>query len=232
MKSGKIVFGIFVGILFLLLSSTFTIAAEPVNVITLTLDRGLTILKDPSLNVPDKIQERRQKYFEEISSIIDFEEMSKIALSQHWDKRSPEEKREFVKLFTEFLLNNYIDKIYNYSEGEIVCLGEKQKNNYSKVKIRFITKKGKNTTVKFCLLYKDGEWKIYDMIAKGMSLINHYRRQFNTILVKSPYEKLYQKLNEKNAKLNHKRIEKLSLNAIPFIRAQSNGYNTLLHSIV
>ncbi|MHC4454917.1 MAG: MlaC/ttg2D family ABC transporter substrate-binding protein [Planctomycetota bacterium] len=209
MKFGKIIFGIFVGILFLLLSSTFMMAAEPVNVITETLDRGL-----------------------EISSIIDFEEMSKIALSQHWDKRSPEEKREFVKLFTEFLLNNYIDKIYNYSEGEIVCLGEKQKNNYSKVKIKFIAKKGKKTTVKFCLLYKDGKWKIYDMVAKGMSLINHYRRQFNTILVKSPYEKLYQKLDEKNAKLNHKQIGKLSLNAIPFIRAQSNGDNTLLHSIV
>jgi phospholipid transport system substrate-binding protein len=232
MKFRKIVFGMLVGILFLLLSSTFMMAAEPVNLITETLGRGLTILKDPSLNVPEKFQERRQKYFEEFSSIIDFEEMSKIALSQHWDKRSPEEKREFVKLFTEFLLNNYVEKIYNYSEGEIICLGEKRKENYSKVKIRFITKKGKKTTVNFCLLYKHGKWKIYDMIAKGMSLINHYRRQFNTILVKSPYEKLYQKLNEKNAKLNHKQIEKLSLNAIPFIRTQSNGNNISLHSMV
>ncbi len=232
MKFGKIVFGMLVGILFLLLSSSFMMAAEPRNLIMETLDRGLTILKDPSLNVPEKFQERRQKYFEEISSIIDFEEMSKIALSQHWDKRSPEEKREFVKLFTEFLLNNYVEKISTYSEGEIVCLGEKQKNNYSNVKIKFIKKKGKKITVIFCLLYKQGKWKIYDMVVKRMSLIKHYRRQFNSILVKSSYEKLYQKLNEKNAKLNHKQIEKLSLNAIPFIRAQSNGNNTLLHSIV
>ena len=232
MKFGKIVFGMLVGILFLLLSSSFMMAAEPRNLIMETLDRGLTILKDPSLNVPEKFQERRQKYFEEISSIIDFEEMSKIALSQHWDKRSPEEKREFVKLFTEFLLNNYVEKISTYSEGEIVCLGEKQKNNYSNVKIKFIKKKGKKITVIFCLLYKHGKWKIYDMVLKRMSLIKHYRRQFNSILVKSSYEKLYQKLNEKNTKLNHKQIEKLSLNAIPLIRAQSNGNNTLLHSIV
>jgi phospholipid transport system substrate-binding protein len=232
MKFRKLVFGIFVGIMFLLLSSTFVMAAEPVNVITETLDRGLTILKDPSLNVPDKFEERRQKYFDEISHIIDFEEMSKRALSEHWDKRSPEEKREFVELFTEFLLNNYIDKVYNYSEGEIVCLGEKRRNNCSKVKIRFITKKGKETTVRFCLLYKDGKWKMYDMIAKGMSLINHYRRQFNNILVKSSYEILFQKLDEKNTKLNRQQIEKLSLNTMPFIRMQSDGNNTLLHSVV
>lgn len=210
MKFGKIVFGIFVGILSLLLSSTFVMAAEPGTLITETLERGLIVLKDPSLNVQKKFQERRQQYFEEISPIIDFEEMSKRVLSKHWDNRSPEEKRKFVELFTEFILSIYIDKIADCSEGEIICLGEKQKNNYSKVKIKFITKKGKKTTVNFCLRNKDGKWKIYDMIVKRMSLINHYRRQFNTILVKSPYEKLFRKLNEKNAKLYHKQIEKLS----------------------
>jgi phospholipid transport system substrate-binding protein len=212
MKFGKIIFGIFVGILFLLLSSSFMMAAEPRNLIMETLDRGLTILKDPSLNVSEKIQERRQKYFEELSPIIDFEEMSKRALAQHWDKRSPEEKREFVELFTELLLNNYIEKIYNCSREEIVCLGEKLKNNCSKVKIKFITNKGKRIKVKFCLLYKQGKWKIYDMIVKGMSLTNHYRRQFDSILVKSSYEKLFQKLKEKNAKQHQQQIKKLALN--------------------
>ncbi len=231
MKFGKIIFGIFVGILYLLLSSTCMMAAEPRNLIMETLDRGLTILKDPSLNVSEKIQERRQKYFEEISPIIDFEEMSKRALAQHWDKRSPEEKREFVELFTELLLNNYIEKIYNCSREEIVCLGEKLKNNCSKVKIKFITNKGKDIKVNFCLFYKQGKWKIYDMIVKRMSLIKHYRRQFNSILVKSSYEKLFQKLKKKNAK-RKQQIEKLSLNTIPFIRTQSVGDNNLLHSIV
>jgi len=198
--------------LFLPLSSTFMMAAEPRNLIMETLDRGLTILKDPSLNVSEKIQERRQKYFEEISPIIDFEEMSKRALAQHWDKRSPEEKREFVELFTELLLNNYIEKIYHCSREEIVCLGEKLKNNSSKVKIKFITNKGKDIKVNFCLLYKQGKWKIYDMIVKGMSLIKHYRRQFDSILVKSSYEELFQKLKEKIAKQNHQQIKKLALN--------------------
>jgi phospholipid transport system substrate-binding protein len=212
MKFGKIIFGIFVGILFLLLSSSFMMAAEPRNLIMETLDRGLTILKDPSLNVSEKIQERRQKYFKEISPIIDFEEMSKRALAQHWDKRSPEEKREFVELFTELLLNNYIEKIYNCSREEIVCLGEKLKNNCSKVKIKFITNKGKDIKVNFCLLYKQGKWKIYDMIVKRMSLIKHYRRQFDSILVKSSYEELFQKLKEKIAKQHQQQIKKLALN--------------------
>jgi phospholipid transport system substrate-binding protein len=211
MKFGKIIFGIFVGILYLLLSSSFMMAAEPRNLIMETLDRGLTILKDPSLHVSEKIQERRQKYFEEISPIIDFEEMSKRALAQHWDKRSPEEKREFVELFTELLLNNYIEKIYNCSREEIVCLGEKLKNNCSKVKIKFITNKGKDIKVNFCLLYKQGKWKIYDMIVKRMSLIKHYRRQFNSILVKSSYEELFQKLKEKIAKQNYQQVKKLAL---------------------
>ncbi len=212
MKFGKIIFGIFVGILYLLLSSSLMMAAEPRNLIMATLDKGLTILKDPSLNVSEKIQERRQKYFEEISPIIDFEEMSNRTLGEYWRERSDKEKKEFVELFTGFLLNNYIEKIYNCSREEIVCLGEKQKNNYSKVKIKFITNKGKKMKVKFCLLYKQGKWKIYDMIVKGMSLTNHYNRQFNNILAKSSYEKLFQKLKEKIAKQQHQQIKKLVLN--------------------
>ncbi len=232
MKFEKIIFVIFVGILYLLLSSTCMMAAEPRNLIMETLNRGLTILKDPSLNVSEKTQERRQKYFEEISPIIDFQEISKRALGEYWKERSDKEKKEFVELFTEFLLNNYIEKIYHCSREEIVCLGEKLKNNCSKVKVKFITNKGKKIKVNFCLVYKQGKWKVYDMILKRISLVKHYRRQINSILVKSSYEKLYKKLNEKNTKLNHKQIEKLSLNAIPLIRAQSNGNNTLLHSIV
>lgn len=206
----KIAFGMFVGILFLVISSPFVIAAEPKDIIIDTLERGLTVLKDPSLKVPEKFQERRERYLKVISPIIDFENMSKRVLSKYWDNRSPEEKREFVKLFTEFLLSIYIDKISECSEGEIVCLDEKKENNYSKVKIRFISKKGKKTTVNFCMLNKDGKWIIYDMLVKRISLINHYRRQFNNILVRSSYETLFQKLNEKNAKLCHKQVKELS----------------------
>ncbi len=216
MKFEKIIFVIFVGISYLLLSSTCMMAAEPRNLIMETLNRGLTILKDPSWSVSEKIQERRQKYFEEISPIIDFEEISKRALGEYWRERSDKEKKEFVELFTEFLLNNYIEKIYHCSREEIVCLGEKLKNNCSKVKIKFITNKGKKIKVNFCLLYKQGKWKVYDMIFKRISLTNHYRRQFDSILDTSSYEKLFQKLKEKMAKQNHQQIKKLALNTYTY----------------
>jgi vacuolar-type H+-ATPase catalytic subunit A/Vma1 len=50
------------------------------------------------------------------------------------------------------------------------------------------------------------------MIVKGMSLTNHYRRQFDSILVKSSYEKLFQKLKKKIAKQQQQQIKKLALN--------------------
>ena len=138
--------------------------------------------------------------------------MSKRALGEYWRERSDKEKKEFVELFTELLLNNYIEKIYHCSREEIVCLGEKLKNNCSKVKIKFITNKGKKIKVNFCLLYKQGKWKVYDMIVKRISLTNHYRRQFDSILDTSSYEKLFQKLKKKIAKQNHQQIKKLALN--------------------
>ena len=47
------------------------------------------------------------------------------------------------------------------------------------------------------MLNNSGEWKIYDVIIEGVSMINNYRSQFNNILLKSPYENLVKRMKEK-----------------------------------
>ena len=72
------------------------------------------------------MQERRQKLWEEISPIFNFEEMSKRALGQHWKSRTPEEKKEFVELFTNIMKDAYIGKTDTYSGEKVVIISEKQ----------------------------------------------------------------------------------------------------------
>ncbi|WKZ18299.1 MAG: ABC transporter substrate-binding protein [Candidatus Jettenia sp. CY-1] len=162
-----------------------------------TIDSGLIILKDPSLQGADKTQERKQRLWNEISPIFNFEEMSKRTLGQYWKKRSPEEKKEFVELFTVILKDSYIGKTDTYSGEKIVYITEKQDKNYSTVQTKFITKNNTAILIDYRLINNQGKWKIYDVIIEGVSLINNYRSQFNTILLKSSYGELIQKIKEK-----------------------------------
>ena len=202
MKYRKILFVVFAGMFFLTSMSTFLWAAEEAGKLLIkTIDRGLTVLKEPSLKGPGKAQERRRRLWEEISPVFNFEEMSKRALGQHWKKRTPEEKRKFAELFTHILKDTYIGETDTYSGEEIVFLKEKHDdNNYATVQTKIITNTGTETLVDYRMLNNDGKWKIYDVIIEGVSLVNNYRSQFNNILVKSSYEELVQKMKEKTGK--------------------------------
>src|SRR5574341_1725278 len=130
MKYRKILFVVIAGMFFLTSMSTFLWAAEETGKLLIkTIDRGLAILKEPSLKGPGKAQERRQRLWEEISPIFNFEEMSKRALGQHWKKRTPEEKGKFVELFTHTLKDAYIGETDTYSGEKIVFLKEKHEDN-------------------------------------------------------------------------------------------------------
>ena len=203
MNYRKIIFKIFFGVFFLTFTSSFLWAGEPGDLIMGSIDRGISILKDPSLQGEEKAEERKQKIWKELSPIFYYEEMSKRVLGKYWRKRTIEEKKEFVGIFTNYLKGLYIGKTYYYSGEKIVYISEKQNGKYSKVQTKVITKKGKEASVEYRLLNNDGKWKIYDVIVEGVSFVNNYRSQYNSVLVRSSYEELIQKIKQKQITSYH-----------------------------
>ncbi len=197
MKCRKIVFEtIFVSIFFLMLTSSLLWSGEPGELVK------EVVLKDTYLNGIENIQERKLKLWEEISPAFNFEEMSKRAMGKYWKKRSPEEKREFVELFTKNLYKAYIRKTYSSFGKNIISLREERDNKYAKVQTELITKTGKEISADFLLLRENGKWKIYDVIVEGVSLVNNYHRQINSILIESSYEEMVQKMKQKQSEKN------------------------------
>lgn len=184
---------------FFVFGSSILFAGDPGKLVMDTIDKGLVVLKEPSLKGNDKVNERRQKLWETISPIFNFEEMSKRALGQHWKKRSDEEKKEFVGLFTNILKDAYIGKTDAYSGEKVILMKERVDKEYATVQTKFILNTGSELVVDYNMLNNSGEWKIYDVIIEGVSLVNNYRSQFNSILIKSTYNELVQRIKEKKA---------------------------------
>lgn len=172
-------------------------ADTPTEVIRSTADGVLGVLKDPALKPPDKRSERREKIRELIYPKFDFLEMAKRSLGPHWKQQNPEERQEFVKLFTDLLETSYADKLDSYEGEKVVYTKENTDKNFAEVGTKIVTKKGEEFSVNYRLQNTGGDWKVYDVVIENISLVNNYRSQFNRVLSQSSFAELLRRMKAK-----------------------------------
>jgi len=172
-------------------------AGEPTEVIRKTTDKIIAIVKDPALQGPEKKRERERLIRAAAEEIFDKEEMSMRTLARHWRERTPAEKKEFMELFEDLLEKTYIDRVEGYSGEKVVYEGERVEGNYALVKVDIMTKQQTKIPVLYRLKKKKAGWLVYDLSIEGVSLVNNYRTQFNSIIMRSSFKNLIEKLKEK-----------------------------------
>lgn len=178
----------------LFFSSGWLWAGEPLEAIKGSTDQVLGILKDPSLKENQEL--RDQRLWEVIAARFDFEEMAKRALAIHWRDRSPQEQREFVDLFGRLLHKSYSGKLAQYSDEKIEYLGEQVEGDRAEVRTKIISK-GTEIPIEYRMLKRSEDWRVYDVVIEGVSLVNNYRNQFHRIVVSSGYKELIQRMRTK-----------------------------------
>ena len=187
-----------VGLAILLLVQPVWVAAGvPGDQVHQTTDKLLAILKDPQLKGESKKNERRDKLKELIYQRFDFTEMARRSLGSEWRRRSPEEQKEFVKLFTGLLERTYLDNIESYNGEKFQYLKEQEDNNHAQVDTKIIDNKGQEFSINYRLHKVNGDWKVYDVVIEDISLVNNYRSQFNRVLATSSYEELVNRMKGK-----------------------------------
>ena len=185
---------------FLLILGTWVpaMAGEPTEQIKQTTDKILSILADPNLKNPARAQERKQSVRRTIDERFDWEELARRSLAQYWAQRTPDEKKEFIQLYRELLARTYLNKVQDYSGETVRYEGESIESDYATVKVRILTSKNTEIPVDYRVMKKGNNWLVYDISIEGVSLVNNYRSQFNSILQKSTYQELVKKLQDKS----------------------------------
>lgn len=144
-------------------------------------------------------QQQATEIMAEADKLFDFVELSKRTLGLSWNKFSIDQRKEFVKLYTTLLENTYIDRITTYSDEKVsfteaVPLG----GNIMEVRSVVAAKSGP-VTIDYRAINENGEWKVYDVVIAGVSLIANYRSQFREILINQSPEGLLDTLKKKEA---------------------------------
>jgi phospholipid transport system substrate-binding protein len=172
-------------------------AGEPTEQIKSAISRGVEILDGTNLNNEKQRKTAVDRLREIVYPLFDFKEMAMRALGPHWRRLEAQQQKDFVDLFTELLERTYAERIDLYEGQKVVYTGETLDKTYAVVKTKIVGKNGEAYSADYRLHLADGKWRIYDVVAENISLVNNYRSQFNRIIVNSSFEELLKKMKEK-----------------------------------
>ena len=172
-------------------------AATPKETVEVGVNKVLKTLDDPNFKAKS-----REVKIDEVGNIIgevfDYKELSRRTLGKNWKKLSAEQQTEFVDLFRQLLQGVYADRLLAYSDQKVVFDKEIMlKKGRAEVQSYIVMADGKRTPLFYRLTDKSGQWKVYDLIIEGVSLVKNYRTQFRDILASGSPDKLIQVLRDK-----------------------------------
>jgi phospholipid transport system substrate-binding protein len=185
-------------LLFALCSVHGASAGPPTDQLRDGVDRVVKILNDPELKGDKKADERRAAISKIADEIFDFAETAKRSLGQHWVQRTPAEREEFVRLFTELVRRTYISKVDQYN-SEMTFRGDTVDGDHAVARTTLLLSKGDEMSLDYLMHHPRDRWQVYDLNIDGISLVANYRGQFNKIIRTSSYEALVATLKSHQA---------------------------------
>jgi phospholipid transport system substrate-binding protein len=133
-----------------------------------------------------------------INEVFDWQELSRRTLGREWKKFSPDQQKEFVTLFEKLLEGIYADRILAYTQEKIEFGKETElKKGRVEVESYIITTDNKKVPLFYRMTNKSGQWRVYDVVIEGVSMVKNYRGQFRQILSTKKPEDLLQTLRDK-----------------------------------
>ena len=178
----------------------FVFAAPPLETIQTQVNRALEVLRDPALKGESDKETKEKKIWTIIDGVFDYTELSKRTLAQHWKQFTPDQQEEFTRLFGRLLGSVYMDRIMVYKDekvvfGKVTNLSDKTAEVQSEV-----LRSSKSIPIHYRMILENEEWKVYDVVIEGVSLVQNYRSQFREILTNKPPEDLLKMLRQKTRK--------------------------------
>jgi phospholipid transport system substrate-binding protein len=128
--------------------------------------------------------------------MFDFDEISRRVLSRHWQALSPEEQAKFVTIFRDLLERSYVAQIEARGGVRVRFVGESIDGD-SAVRSKVVTPRGTEIPLDYRLHVRDGRWRIYDVVADGVSFVASYRAQFDRVIRAESYNALRDRLQKK-----------------------------------
>ena len=138
-----------------------------------------------------------------VAGSMDYAEMSRRALGDHWSRLSDEERSEFVGDLGRLIESRYLvrgmylgpDCQIRFDRESVTTHGTA--SVFATVSAERKKKRTLQLAVEYRLLLKGDRWVVYDLVTDGKSLLESYRDQFNKVIARESFSALLQKIRQR-----------------------------------
>jgi phospholipid transport system substrate-binding protein len=161
----------------------------------------LQIVKtDPKVQAGDR-QRIREVIDTKLAPHFDFERMTALAVGRGWRQATPEQQAQLVEQFRTLLARTYANAFVQYKDQTISYKPLKLDPNATDATVRTeIVRPGQQSVqIDYSLGKKGNDWKAYDVLVGGVSLVTNYRDEFSAQIQQGGIDGLIKSLQAKNA---------------------------------
>ncbi|WP_410473827.1 phospholipid-binding protein MlaC [Guyparkeria sp. TX1] len=131
---------------------------------------------------------------------VDSERMTRLVLGRYYRQASPAQRAQFNKEFQRLLVRTYAGPLSELGNQEIEIVGTKPGGVDDELVVESEVSGGDLGTVPvdYRMAPVNGEWKSYDVVVDGISLVNNYRGSFAQKIQRDGIDGLIRTLREQN----------------------------------
>lgn len=160
-------------------------------------DQVMQIAENQNLSEQDKSSQLKKIF----NNIVDIQWIGRFAMGKNWRNLSEQQKNLFMSLYPDYLTKSYVKNFNEINKNTIKVISVNSTSEREYIVFTSITNKINNTSVNvnFRLIqngetYKD--FKIFDIIAEGVSLISTQRNEFNEIMSNGGFDELIKRIRQ------------------------------------
>lgn len=176
----------------------------PDELLRTTSENVLTIIRnDPTLAEGDsaKLGALVEK---KVLGHFDFERMARLAIGKDWRAANAEQRATVTNEFRTLLVRTYSTALARFHDREVEYQPLKAPPEAREVAVHTLISQasGRPIRMDYRMFLTGQQWKVYDILVDGVSLIINYRSMFNSTVASSGVDGLIQLLRDKNAAAN------------------------------
>lgn len=153
----------------------------------------------------DALSKDRNRLMELVDKIVlphfDFTKMSNWALGKYWNEASKAQQDKFASEFRKLLVRTYAVALLDNVDRKIAIVSaELNKKSDKKVLVKTEVEQdgGFPIPIDYKMHRVGNEWKVYDVVIDGISLVSNYRTSFANEIKKSGIESVIASLKQRN----------------------------------
>lgn len=155
------------------------IGAGAQNFVQTMANRGIDFLSNDAM----KAEQKTTAFKKLLQNSFDMKTIGRFSLGRYWRVATTEERNEYLKLFERMVLNVYTQRFSGYEGQKFETRGFRSDGSKDTIVISFIVpEKGPEVQVEWRIRYKNGHYKVVDVIVEGVSMSVTQRSDFSSVI--------------------------------------------------